>query len=101
MAEHPRDIHIKRFNHKEVNVVKIPGDIIFPLAEGNLKQPGTDVKRSKKSSLNLDPKSGRNHRPSRKRTNLTNTTTTGPEETLSKNLKTPTNKTFGLSPMIC
>ena len=48
IAEHPRDIHIKRCKHKEINVVKIAEEFLFPLAEDNLKQPGTDVKGQKR-----------------------------------------------------
>ena len=57
MAEHPRDINIKRFNHKEVNVVKIADEFLCLLVEGNLKQPGTDVKKRKKL-IKPKPKDG-------------------------------------------
>ena len=48
-AESSRNIYIKRFNAKEVFVVKINGRFRFPLVEGDLRQPG-EVSRVKKEA---------------------------------------------------
>ena len=38
-AEHAREIHIKRFDAKEVFTVKLRDKFRFPIAEGDLRQP--------------------------------------------------------------
>ena len=41
-AEHFSDIHIKRFKGREVTAHKVGEDFRFPLAEGIIRQPGSD-----------------------------------------------------------
>ena len=41
-AEHISDIHIKRFKAAEIDVVEIGTDFRLPLAEGIIRQPGSD-----------------------------------------------------------
>jgi len=36
------EIHLKRFNHKEVSPTKNGETFIFPVADGSLRQPGAD-----------------------------------------------------------
>jgi len=41
-ASHFSDIHIKRFKHSEVSTAKVGDNFRFPLAEGVIRQPGSD-----------------------------------------------------------
>ena len=41
-ASHFNDIHIKRFKQSEVNAPKVGDNFRFPLAEGVIRQPGSD-----------------------------------------------------------
>ena len=41
-AEHFSDIHIKRFKASEVETSKLSGNFRFPLAEGLIRQPGSE-----------------------------------------------------------
>ena len=36
------DVHTKRFKAAEIDVVRVGTDLRFPLAEGILRQPGSD-----------------------------------------------------------
>ena len=49
----PSEIHTKRFKAKEITVIKVAGKFRFPLAGGDLKQPGDDLPR--KSRLRGKP----------------------------------------------
>ena len=48
-AEHVTDIHPKRFHYKEIEVKLKNGKFVFPLADGTLRQPGSDRHRNSSS----------------------------------------------------
>ena len=48
-AEQVRDIHIKRVHHKEIELKLKSGKFVFPLAEGPLRQPGSNRHRNSSS----------------------------------------------------
>ena len=58
-AEHFSDIHIKRFKASEVETSKLSGKFRFPLAEGLIRQPGSErhlTPRKRRSSSKSSPK---------------------------------------------
>ena len=48
-AEHVSDIHPKRFHYKAVEVKLNNGKLVFPLADGTLRQPVSDRYRNSSS----------------------------------------------------
>ena len=53
-AENSRDIYVKRFDAKEIFPIQLSGKFRFPIAEGDLRQPGDRTKHNrKKPSRNL------------------------------------------------
>ena len=48
-AEQVSDIHVKRVHHKEIELKLKNGKFVFPLAEGTLRQPGSNRHRNSSS----------------------------------------------------